>query len=104
MKKSFIIIAPIIAICIYSFTNRNSATFTKHVTSSNTGVLLYWFVGTTYTGRQNTHANEILFSGCPDTGPFHCEDGYDDNDLFTPGDPYSGLASTATINDFITKY
>jgi hypothetical protein len=64
---------------------------------------LYWFVGATYTGRQNTHASEVTPSGCSDSGSLHCEDGYDDDDLVTSGDPYSGLKSGATINDFIRK-
>jgi hypothetical protein len=70
-------------------------------------VSLYWFTSEmlpTYTGRQNTYADEILLSGCPNTGPLHCEDGYDDDDLIISGDPYSGLKSGATINDFIRKY
>lgn len=64
---------------------------------------LYWFVGSTYTGRQNTHANEVPLSGCPDAGAVHCENGYDANDFNTTGDPTSGLKSGATINDFIRK-
>jgi hypothetical protein len=70
-------------------------------------VSLYWFTSgmvPTYTGRQNTYADEILISGCPNTGPLHCEDGFDDDDLVLSGDPYSGLKSSATINAFITKY
>lgn len=65
--------------------------------------VLYWFVGTTYTGRTNTHAAEIPFSGCPDMGNVHCEDGYDGNDFNTPNNPASGLSPTATLNDFIRK-
>lgn len=66
-------------------------------------VSLYWFSGTTYTGRQNTHAAEVPLSPCPDTGTRHCEDGYDANDFNTMGDPTSGLKPGATINDFIKE-
>ncbi len=66
-------------------------------------VSLYWFVGSSYTGRQNTHANEVPLSGCPDVGAVHCENGYDSNDFNTVGVPTSGLKAGATINDFIRK-
>jgi hypothetical protein len=64
---------------------------------------LYWFVGTSYTGRQDTHAEEVPLSGCPDAGMVHCEDGYDGTDFNTLDDPNSGLKSGASINDFIRK-
>ena len=66
-------------------------------------VSLYWFVGSSYTSRQNTHASEVPLSSCPDAGAIHCENGYDANDFNTMGDPNSGLKSGATINDFIRK-
>ena len=66
-------------------------------------VSLYWFTGTSYTGRQNTRAVEKPLSGCPDSGIAHCEDGYDANDFNTVGVPTSGLKVGATINDFIRK-
>ena len=98
MKKYFIGIIALFAIvtCAFAFKPSKLVTAKKETT-------LYWFVGSSYTGRQNTHTSEVSPSGCSDTGSAHCEDGYDDNDFNTVGDPYSGLASGATINDFIRK-
>ena len=98
MKKYFIGIIALIA-CAFTFKPSSEPTPKKQVS-------LYWFIpGTTptYTGRQNTHTAEVAPSLCPDSGSNHCEDGYDDDDLVTSGNPYGGLKSGATINDFIRK-
>lgn len=98
MKKYLIAGAVILGIVTTAFTIRPSKK-----EDEKKQVSLYWFVGTTYTGRQNTHTNEVPLSGCPDAGSVHCEDGYDANDFNTTGDPTSGLKPGATINDFIRK-
>lgn len=98
MKKYFLGLIAFVAIltCVFAFK-------TVHHTNNKKSPSLYWFVGQTYTGRQDTHVNEVPLSGCPDAGLVHCEDGYDDNDFKTIGDPTSGLNSSATIDDFIRK-
>jgi len=108
MKKYFIGLAAIIAIATCAFALKPSGqSITKE--NSKKQVSLYWFIpatggGTaTYTGRQNTHPDEVSPSGCPDIGNVHCEDGYDGNDFNTINDPYSGLKSGATINDWLRK-
>jgi hypothetical protein len=105
MKKYLIGLFAIIVIATCAFTLKPSSQVVKKETSGKQ-VSLYWFIPGTpavYTGRQDTKANEISPSGCPNTGQVHCEDGYDDNDLVTSGDPYSGLKTGATINEFIPK-
>jgi hypothetical protein len=98
MKKYFVGLIAIFAAftCVFAF---------RPVSDSNSKKLpsLYWFVGQTYTGRQDTHVDEVPLSGCPDAGIVHCEDGYDDNDFNTTGNPASGLKTSATIDDFIRK-
>lgn len=64
---------------------------------------MYWFIGSSYTGNFNSRAVEVPLSSCPDIGTKHCEDGYDANDFNVTGDPYSGLSTGATLNDFIRK-
>jgi hypothetical protein len=98
MKKYVLGLVTAIAVITSAFTVK---AIVKETKAKKAG--LYWFVGTTYTGRQNTHAAEVPLSGCPDMGALHCEDGYDDNDFNTPGVPTSGLKSGATINDVIRK-
>lgn len=100
MKKHFIGVIVFFAILICAFTLK-----TEHHTNSKKAPApsLYWFVGSTYTGRQNTHVDEKPLSGCPDMGTVHCEDGYDANDFNIIGDPTSGLKNGATINDVILK-
>ena len=102
MKKYLIGLFAIIAIVTCAFTLKPSSQVGKKENSEKQASL-YWFVGSTYTGRQNTKANEISPSGCSDSGSVHCEDGYDDNDLVTSGNPYSGLKSGADINEWIRK-
>jgi len=98
MKKYLIAVTVLFAVIASAFTLKSAK---KESDTKQTS--LYWFVGSTYTGRQNTHTNEVPLSGCPDMGSVHCEDGYDANDFNTTGDPTSGLKSGATINDFIRK-
>lgn len=98
MKKYFIGLIVLFAVFICAFTLK-----TEHNRNSKNDPSLYWFVGSTYTGRQNTHVDEKPLSGCPDMGTVHCENGYDANDFNVTGDPASGLKSGATINDFIRK-
>jgi|SRR5678810_1296785 len=98
MKKYLIGLFAIVAIITCAFTLKP----VKHDINKKQ-VSLYWFIGSTYTGRQNTHPDEVSPSGCPDSGNVHCEDGYDDNDFITTGDPFSGLKSGATINDWLRK-
>jgi hypothetical protein len=68
---------------------------------ANKSTAYYWFVAITYTGRHNTHTEEIQITGCPDTGARHCEDGYLGDDFNTANDPTSGLKLGATIDDVI---
>ncbi len=98
MKKYLVVSVAFFAIIASAFTAK---TIKKE--DSKKQVSLYWFVGSSYTGRQNTKVNEKPLSGCPDTGGIHCEDGYDGNDFNVTGDPTSGLKTGATINDFIRK-
>lgn len=98
MKKYFIGLIVFFAIVTCAFTLKK----TYNVNNKKL-VSLYWFVGSTYTGRLNTHIDEVPLSGCPDAGAVHCENGYDANDFNITGDPTSGLKSSATINDFIRK-
>ncbi len=98
MKKYFIGAIASIALITSAFTFKSVKR-----SDSKKQVSLYWFVGSTYTGRQNTRPNEVPISGCPDAGALHCEDGYDANDFKTTGVPTSGLKVGATINDFIRK-
>jgi hypothetical protein len=75
MKKIFIAVIVMLTIIASAFTLKSGKSVTtkpndKKFTS------YYWFVGVFYTGRQNTHAAELMPSGCPDTGTSHCEDGY----------------------------
>jgi hypothetical protein len=98
MKKYLIATVALFAIITSAFTAK-----TVKEETGKKQVSLYWFVGSSYTGRQNTHATEVPLSNCPDMGVIHCENGYDANDFNTTGDPTSGLKSGATINDFIRK-
>lgn len=98
MKKYFFLTITVLAVIVSSFALIPEKRETPEKQTS-----LYWFVGSSYTGRQNTKVNEIPFSGCPDTGTVHCEDGYDGNDFNVLNDPTSGLKMGATINDFIRK-
>ena len=98
MKKFVIVSVAILAVITSAFTAK-----TIKKDNNNKQVTLYWFVGSSYTGRQNTHATEVPLSGCPDMGSVHCENGYDANDFNTAGNPSSGLKAGATINDFIRK-
>jgi len=105
MKKYLIGLFAIIAIATCAFTLKPSSQVAKKENSEKQ-VSLYWFIPGTpavYTGRQNTKTNEITPSGCSDNGTVHCEDGYDDDDLVTSGNPYSGLKSGADINEWIRK-
>ncbi len=104
MKKYFIAFIPMALIIGFSsFSKLNDDSKQASVIVKEKQVSLYWFVGQNYTGRQNTHTNEVAPSGCPDTGTAHCEDGYDGNDFNTVNNPFSGLKPGATINDVIEK-
>jgi len=101
MKNKLILAVIVIMLITSAFTAKSNRPGISKKQAS-----FYWFIpGTTptYSGRQNTHADEIIYCGCSDTGSLHCEDGYDDDDLVTSGNPYDGLKSGATINDFIRK-
>ena len=108
MKKYSIAFIAIFAIITCAFALKPSKQSAVKE-GSNKQVSLYWFIPATgggqatYTGRQNTHTDEVSPSGCSDIGNVHCEDGYDGNDFNTVNDPYSGLKSGATLNDFIRK-
>lgn len=98
MKKFLVVSVAFLAIITSAFTAK-----TIKKVDSKKQVSLYWFAGSSYTGRQNTHATEVPLSSCPDMGAVHCENGYDANDFNVTGDPTSGLKAGATINDFIRK-
>jgi hypothetical protein len=98
MKKYMIGMVAVVAVITSAFTVK-----ALKKENSEKPASLYWFVGSTYTGRQNTHTAEVPLSQCPDLGQVHCEDGYDANDFITAGDPASGLKVNATINDYIRK-
>lgn len=98
MKKYLFLTIVLISAIITGF-----ATKPDKVYEGEDQMALYWFVDGNYTGRQNTILNEVPLSGCPNTGIFHCEDGYDAADLIDPEDPGQGLKEDATVNDFIRK-
>ena len=78
MKKYLFLTIVLISAIITGF-----ATKPDKVYEGEDQMALYWFVDGNYTGRQNTILNEVPLSGCPNTGIFHCEDGYDAADQQT---------------------
>ena len=102
MKKMFLAMIVLLVIVGSAFTLKSGKPLTDN-SNNKKFTSYYWFVGTTYTGRQNTHAAEVTPSGCSDTGTKHCEDGYLGDDFNTLNDPNSGLKSGATIDDVIHK-
>jgi hypothetical protein len=105
MKKYLIGLFAIIAIATCAFTLKPSSQVAKKENSEKQ-VSLYWFIPER---RQSIPAGKIprqmklVLAAAPINGTVHCEDGYDDDDLNTSGNPYSGLKLGADINEWIRK-